>query len=149
MCIIPIIHTWISRQRRRSLLYMLWFKRSLRDSAEWKPFVGLFQQYSMEGAMSHCESLQVSPAANQMKTCCKEKSDEIAVAVVLHFPHQSTSPWRLWYGLPQGHQIRNILKFVKVSPSAIQKFHFKDLCCEVFPVDLARVGWVKSAQALR
>lgn len=42
----------------------------------------------MGEAMSHCESWQLSPAASQMKTCCKEKSDETAAAAVLLFPLQ-------------------------------------------------------------
>jgi len=43
----------------------------------------------MGEAVTHSESWLFSPAASQMKTCCKEKSDETAVAVVLLSPLQS------------------------------------------------------------
>lgn len=75
--------TSICLPRRLSHLYILCNFKDRRDFSGWRSSVGsLFNNGVMEAAVSHCETWQLSPAASQMKTCCKEKSDEIAAAVV-------------------------------------------------------------------
>ncbi len=68
----------------------------------------------MGEAMSHRESWQLSPAASQMKTCCKEKSDEAAITVVLLFLLQSTPRRTETYSVPRGRR-KSHSKFVQVS----------------------------------
>lgn len=78
MCTILIICTSVSLRCRLSHLHIRCNLKDLCDSFERKVLCGLIflNNRGWKKAMSHCESWQTSPAASQMKTCCKERKEK-------------------------------------------------------------------------